>query len=285
MNEISLAQATRILLAGWVRIAIAALVGGAILVGLAFASDPIYKSEVVLLPKESSPTSGLASQLGQFGGIAGLIGLNAGGSKVRDESLAVLRSRAFVSEFIKRNDLLPRLTLASKNLFRTHAGKNMDLQDAIKYFDSNVRTIYDDKKLGIIRITIRWRDPETAASLANGMAAQLNQEIREQAIQESTSNVEYLRSELQKSQLVFLSQAIGTLLEGEIKRLMIARGSEEYAFRILDPAQPAVRPEWPRPVFMGAIGCLIGGLLAILSLILPSMARSDMRSMPEKRST
>ena len=107
MNEVSLGQVVRILLAGWVRITIAGLVGVAVFVAVALASDKIYESDVVLFPKDSSPTSGLTSQLGQLGGIAGLIGLNVGGSKVRDESLAVLRSRAFVSEFIKRNDLLP----------------------------------------------------------------------------------------------------------------------------------------------------------------------------------
>lgn len=285
MNEVSLGQVVRILLAGWVRITIAGLVGVAVFVAVALASDKIYESDVVLFPKDSSPTSGLTSQLGQLGGIAGLIGLNVGGSKVRDESLAVLRSRAFVSEFIKRNDLLPQLSRASAVPFRPYRGKNMDLVDAIEYFESKVRTIYDDKKLGTVRITIRWRDPVIAANLANSMATDLNRDVREQAIRESTSNVEYLRSQLEKSQLVSLSQSIGTLLEGEIKRLMIARGSEEYAFRILDPAQPATRPEWPRPVFMGVLGGLIGGVLAFLSLILPSIVRSEERNMTEKQPT
>lgn len=255
------------------------------MVALALASDKIYESDVVLFPKESSPASGLTSQLGQLGGIAGLIGLNVGNSRVRDESLAVLRSRVFVSEFIKRNDLLPQLTRASAMPFRPYTGKNMDLLDAVEFFESKVRTVYDDKKLGIIRITIRWRDPVIAANLANDMAINLNREVREQAIRESSSNLEYLRSELEKSQLVSLSQSIGTLLEGEIKRLMIARGSEDYAFRILDPAQPAVRPEWPRPVFMGVLGVLIGGMLAFLSLILPSVMRSEGRNMTDKQST
>lgn len=271
MSELSLGQVVRMLLARWVRVAVTGLLGGAIFVAIALVSDKVYESDVVLLPKESSPSSALTSQLGQLGGIAGLMGLNLGGSKIRDESVAVLRSRAFVSEFIRRNDLLPQLTRASATPFRSYAGKNMDLVDAVEYFESKVRTIYDDKKLGTVRITIRWRDPIIAAKLANNMAIQLNKEVREQTIRESTNNIEYLRSELQKSQLVALSQSIGSLLEGEIKRLMVARGSEEYAFRIIDPAQPASRPEWPRPVLMGVLGTLIGGVLALLSLVMPSV--------------
>lgn len=273
MNDLSLGQVARILRSGWIRMTVAGLVGGAVCVTVALASDKIYESEVVLLPKESSSSSGLASQLGHLGGVAGLMGLNLDSFRVRDESVAVLRSRAFVSEFIRRNALLPQLTEASATPFRSRAGKTMDMRDAVEYFESRVRTLYDDKKLGTVRITIRWQDPVIAARLANVMASQLNKDVREHAIRDSTRNIEYLRSELEKSQLLSLSQSIGTLLEGEIKRLMIARGSEEYAFRVLDPALPATRPVWPRPVFLGVMGVLLGSVLAFLSLILPSIVR------------
>jgi uncharacterized protein involved in exopolysaccharide biosynthesis len=198
------------------------------------------------------------------------MGLNLGGSKVRDESIAVLRSRAFSTEFIQRNNLLPQLAQAKAMPFVSSPGK-LKMQDAVDYLDSHVRTIYDDKKLGIVKITIRWQDPALAASLANDMARQLNIKVREQVINEATSNVSYLRSELEKSQLVALSQAIGSLMENELKRLMLARGSEEYAFRILDPAMPPARPVWPRPVFMAALGILLGGMLAFFSLLVPHL--------------
>ena len=268
MKDISLNQIVSLLLARWIRIAIVAAVTGAIFAAVAFSSDKVFQSSVVLFPQESSTSSGLMSQLGQLGGIAGLMGLNVGGSKLRDESIAVLRSRAFSSEFIRRNDLLPQLTQAKALPFMSPAHQ-MKMQDAVDYFDANVRTIYDDKKLGIVRITIRWQDPNRAANLANDMARQLNMEVRDRVIREATNNIAYLHSELEKSQLVSLSQAIGSLLENELKRLMMARGSEEYAFRILDPAAPATRQVWPRPVFMGAMGVFIGGALAFLILLLP----------------
>lgn len=273
MKEMSLNQMVSLLLARWIRITIVATVTGAIFAAVALSSDRVFESSVVLFPQESSTSSGLMSQLGQLGGIAGLMGLNVGGSKLRDESIAVLRSRAFCSEFIRRNDLIPQLTKAKALPFMTPA-RPMKMQDAVDYLDKNVRTIYDDKKLGIVRITMRWQDPNLAANLANDMARQLNMEVRERVIREASNNVTYLRSEIEKSQLVSLSQAIGSLLEGELKRLMMARGSEEYAFRILDPASPATRPVWPRPVFMAAMGIFIGGVLAFLSVLLPHLLRT-----------
>jgi uncharacterized protein involved in exopolysaccharide biosynthesis len=268
MKEMSLNQLVSLLLAGWVRITIAAIATGVIFAAVGISSDKVFESSVVLFPQESSNSAGLTSQLGQLGGIAGLMGLNLGGSKVRDESLAVLRSRVFSAAFIQQHDLIPQLTRAKALPFMSSASQ-MKMQDAIDYFDSKIRTIYDDKKLGTVKITMRWQDAAGAATLANEMARQLNLQVRQQVIQEATNNITYLRSELQNSQLVSISQAIGSLLEGELKRLMLARGSEEYAFRILDPAQPATRPVWPRPVFMAALGILLGGMLAFLSLVLP----------------
>lgn len=280
MKDISFNQLVSMMLAGWIRILVGAIVTGAIFLAVALSSNKVYESSVVLFPQESSTSSGLMSQLGQLGGIAGLMGLNLGGSKVRDESLAVLRSRAFVSEFIQRNELLPQLSKAKALPFTTP--RVLKMQDAIDYFESKVRTIYDDKKLGIVRITLRWQDAETAANLANDMARQLNLKVRGQVIQEATDNIAYLRSELEKSQLVSLSQAIGSLLEGELKRLMVARGGEEYAFRVLDPALPAIRQVWPRPVFMAALGIVIGGMLAFLSLLLPHLLSGPSRAEPTR---
>ena len=228
----------------------------------------------MLLPRGSLGWSGLTSQLGQLSGIAGLMGLNLDGSRVRDESLAVLRSRAFVADFIRRNSLVPQLTAARAMPFWPRARKTMDMVDAVEYFEAKVRIIYDDKKLGIVRITIRWPEPAAAASLANSMASRAEQGgSRTGHPRIDERNVEYLRTELEKSQLVALSQSISTLLEGEMKRLMIARGREDYAFRVLDPAQPAIRPVWPRPVFLGVLGLLLGAVLGLVSLLWPAIVR------------
>jgi uncharacterized protein involved in exopolysaccharide biosynthesis len=273
MNDLSLREVARAVWSGWRRITVAGLLGGAICVVVSLASNKVYESEVVLFPKEFSPSSGLTSQLGQIGGLAGLMGLNLGGSGVRDESLAVLRSRVFVSDFIQQNALLPQLAEASAMRLWPFPPKTMRMRDGVDYFESKVRTVYDDKQLGVVRITIRWPEPVAAAALANRMASQLNNKVREEAIRESTRNVEYLRAELDKSQLVSLSQSMSSLLEGEMQRLMVARGREDYAFRILDPAEPATRPAWPRPVFLGVLGLLLGAVLGLLSLLLPSIVR------------
>ena len=46
--------------------------------------------------------------------------------------------------------------------------------------------------------------------------------------------------------VVSLQQSIGRVLESEMQRLMLARGNEEFSFRIIDPAKPPKLPSEPK---------------------------------------
>jgi len=46
----------------------------------AWLATPWYRAEVLLIPAESRTNQGLAAQLGQFGGLAGLAGITLGSS-------------------------------------------------------------------------------------------------------------------------------------------------------------------------------------------------------------
>jgi len=49
---------------------------------------------------------------------------------------------------------------------------------------------------------------------------------------------------------------------------MLARGREEYAFRVLDPAVAAERPSSPRPLLWTALGLFLGAVLSIFFVLL-----------------
>ncbi|MEI2420246.1 hypothetical protein V6O07_08225, partial [Arthrospira platensis SPKY2] len=83
---------------------------------------------------------------------------------------------------------------------------------------------------------VEWTDADTAAAWATALVRRLNASLRNQAIQESETNIEFLRSELSQTNLVTLQQSIGRLLDSELQKLMLARGNEEFAVKVLDPA-------------------------------------------------
>jgi uncharacterized protein involved in exopolysaccharide biosynthesis len=244
-----------------------ATVGFAVIGGV-FANtlEKKYHAEIVLLPREASPAGSIVSQLGQLGGLASLVGVGVS-SKTRDESLAVLRSRAFARSFIERQRISEQLEAASKPLIRLGSARRWDTSAAVEFFEASVRTVFDDKKTGSVKIVIEWNDPSIAAVWANAMAQQLNDEIRANAIQEAERNVDYLKAEIEKAKYVSLTQSIGNLLEDEIRRLMIARGTVDYAYRIVDPAVPPRKPVWPKPVLLTLTSGALGFVLAIVFLV------------------
>ena len=64
--------------------------------------------------------------------------------------------------------------------------------------------------------------------------------------------------------MVALQQSIGRLLESELQKLMLARGNDEFAFRIVDSAQaPRVRFK-PRRTLIVIGATFLGGMVAVL---------------------
>ena len=74
----------------------------------------IYKAEAVLIPAESKQSNGLAGLASQFGGLAGIAGvdLGSGGADKTQLALEILQSRKFTSSFIEKHSILPDLMAA-----------------------------------------------------------------------------------------------------------------------------------------------------------------------------
>lgn len=236
-----------------------------------------FEAEVVMIPQEMTAGSGLLSQMGQLGGLANLVGLGPS-SKGREEALAVLRSRSFVSRFIQEQGIAGELEKSmSRSLpfVRNSAPeRQIPMSDMVDFFDKSVRTVFDDKKTNAVKISITWHDPAIAAAWANAMAAQLNRDTRARAIEDAEFNIRYLTLELDSAKLVSLKNSIAELLQTEIQRLMMARGSREYAYRVVDPAVPPAHPVWPKLVPIMVLSMLVGILLAALWVILRFLAFS-----------
>jgi len=210
-----------------------------------------YNAITVLSPVSNTSNgqfgSGLSSLISQFGGLASLAGLSASGDSKRAESLAVLQDEAPTEKYIAQNRLLPVLFDKQWNA-STQRWKNTDpdkvptLWKANQYFEKQIRSVTSDSKTGIVTLNIKWKDPHAAAKWANDLVRMTNEYLRAKAIAESERNVAYLNGEAAKTDVVQVKQAIYAILQTEINKEMLARGSEEYALKVLDPAVPPERP-------------------------------------------
>lgn len=222
-----------------------------------------YQATIVLSPVSNTNTGGMGSGMAsQLGGLAALAGISVGGDSKKSESLAVLQSEALTEKYIDQNKLLPILYKHdwddTKGTWKTKSADVPTLWKANQYFKKSVRGIATDAKTGIVTLTITWKDPIIAANWANGLVKMTNEFLRAEAISESERNIAYLSEEAAKTNIVEAQKAIYTILEGEINKAMLARGSEQYAFKILDPARPSEKASSPLKSLWVVIG-LFGG--------------------------
>jgi uncharacterized protein involved in exopolysaccharide biosynthesis len=174
--------------------------------------------------------------------------------------------------FIEDRGLLPVLLAddwdeAAGRWKETDPAKQPDMRDAIRYFDQNLRRVSEDTETSLVTLFIQWTDPVLAADWANDLVGRLNHTMRERALATAEENVAYLRNELAETTIATLSQSIGTLLEAELQKLMLARGTEEFAFKVIDAAEIPKQRAWPSRRLILILGAFVGGIFSVIVII------------------
>lgn len=237
-----------------------------------------YEASVLLLPvaRESSSDklgglSAIASQL-SVGGLSELAGLS-NSSSFKAESVATLQSDALTEQYIQHNNLLPIL-YSEKWDPKLGTWKNQDpdkvptLWKANETFKKTIRQVSTNPKTGLVTLAIRWKDPKLAARWANDLVKLTNDYLRSRSLSESEQHIAYLQEQLAKTNIVPLQQSLYALMESEIKNQMLARGRDEYALRVIDPATVPEKAISLGRAAMGLIGFAVGAFATAAFLFL-----------------
>jgi uncharacterized protein involved in exopolysaccharide biosynthesis len=267
-DEVSLLDLWKILWQGkWHIIGVVGIFGVLSIV-YALTATEWYRAEVLLAPAKEDASGGFPGNLGGVGNLASLAGLRFS-SNESAEAIAVLESRDFTRSFIEDKNLLPVL-LADQWDAELDRWKNdnpedwPDMRDAIKFFSENVRSVSEDVENGLVTLSVEWRDPEIAATWARDLVARVNNHLRLRALSEAERNVDYLREQLSSTNVATLRESIGSLLELELQKLMLARGNEEFAFRVIDSAQIPKERSRPNRILIVVSSVLLGGFLSVV---------------------
>ena len=264
-DEISLGDLWRIIWQGkWV-VASITLIFAVGSVAYALMATEWYRSEALLSPADARSTSPIS---GQLSGLAALAGVSVGGPG-NAEALAVLESRGFLRAFIQEHGILPLLFEdqwdKERQDWRPEVGDEPpDVRDAIEHFRKNILKVHQNRETQLVTIAVEWTDPDVAAEWVAIIVRRLNDRLRERALQEAETNVAYLQSEMAKTSLVTLQQSIGRLLESELQKLMLARGNEEFAFKIVDPPEPPKERVRPNRSMTAVLGTMLGGIVGMV---------------------
>ena len=244
------------------------LLGG---VALAVLLPPVYRSEVVMAPVEDD-MSAAADVVNQLGGIAQLAGIALPKESKRAMYVATLKSRVLTEAFIEQNNLLPILFPrkwdgGAKRWKSDDPLKQPAAWDGFRLFDTHIRTIQDDRRTGLVTLTIEWRDPIEAAQWANELVARANSRLRGEAIAESTQTIKYLGEQLDAAPVIEVRQLLFRLVANETKKIAVAKAREEFAFRVIDPAAIARKRSAPNRILIIGLG-LVLGMLVVTGILL-----------------
>ena len=270
-DEIDLLELIRTLLQAWKSIVGITILCTGLAVAYALYVPESFKAET-LLASAQEERSGASTALGQFGGLAAMAGVAIPSDTNLEQVMATLQSRKFLKVFIDKNKLQPILfediwdQVNQSWIVESKEDQPTD-QDAIKSLKS-ILSLDEDKKSGLITLSISWKDPEVAAQWANDLVQQLNEQLREQAITDSQNRVGYLEKELAKTTLQDMRAVLYNLLESEKQKAMLANVNEDFALEVIDPAvAPEVR-EKPNRKLIVALGGVCGGFLGIFSVFI-----------------
>jgi uncharacterized protein involved in exopolysaccharide biosynthesis len=229
-----------------------------------------YKAEISLLQADRKSVS---STLSQIGGLASLAGIDLGtGSSESQMSLAVLKSSDTARAFIEERNLVPVVLFEQwdsvAHKWKQSGAKTPDIRDAVQRFKESIRQISEDRRTGVVTLSITWTDSETAANWANEYVVEVNNRLRRQAEAEAEANIAYLRKELESTNVTALQQSLGRVLEVEMQKLLIARGTEQFAFRIIDKAVPPKRRFSPKKMQITGLSGAVGLVLSVLYVLM-----------------
>jgi uncharacterized protein involved in exopolysaccharide biosynthesis len=233
---------------------------GFVAIGVAYAllATEKFRAEVVLT---AAGQRSMPGALNQLGGLAALAGVTIGSNSVA-VPVAVLESDGLARQFIEEMKI-------EDVLLGDDPPDDADIRDAILVFSRDVRRVYEDRRTGLVTLTIEWHDPLVAAQWANQLVARLNERMRRQALEEAERNVAYLRREMSSSDVVSQQQSIGRVLEAEMQKLVLARGNEEFALRIVDRATPPKQRFSPKRT----VTVLLAGILGFISSVVFLLGR------------
>lgn len=225
-------------------------------VSYALLAKEKFRAEVIM---SSSGQRSIPNALNQLGGLAALAGVSIGSNNVA-VPVAVLQSRGLAKEFIEEMKI-------QDELLKGKSGDDLDARDAVTVFVEDVRTVFEERRTGIVTLTIEWTDPTVAADWANKLVARLNDRLRSQALEEAERNVAYLRKEMAATDVVSQQQSIGRVLEAEMQKLLLARGNDDFALKILDRATPPKKRSSPKRTVIVVVAAILGFLVSVSYLL------------------
>jgi uncharacterized protein involved in exopolysaccharide biosynthesis len=249
----------------------------------------IYKSSATLIPTTSDEQNGAGALASRFGGLASMAGISLGGSGVDKTKIAIetLKSREFLSEFIKRHELKTQLlavkTWNAENntliynddvynantkvwTWKTQSQWKKDPlptdQEAVEKLLKNI-TVNLNEKSSLVTISAMHFSPFIAQQWVQWLIDDINQYMRQQDISDAKKSIEYLSNKLEETSVAEMQKIFYELIEQQTKTKMLAEIRDQYVLKIIDPPTVPEKKDNPKRAIICLVATLLGGMFGV----------------------
>ncbi len=247
-----------------------------IAVAIAFTREPVYRADTLLAPTSTDSNSrrGLNAFASQFGGLASLAGVSMGDGSNINTAIATLKSRKFITQFIDEFKLTPILFEKqwSKETKQWKVKKPSN-EKVYKKFSKNMLNVTRNQKTRLITVSLEWKDPNQAAQWLNNLIKKLNEELRQQTIDNAKRSIAYLQEQVNETSLAELQNMLYRIIEEHTKNITLAKVNDEYVMKVIDPAVPPETRSKPNRKLIVSFGFLIGVMLGVFLALVANNKR------------
>lgn len=260
----------------------------------ALSQPNVYTASALLAPAQDE---GGGRMSGQLAGLASLAGVNLGRDGVNKTVIAkeVVRSRAFLTDFIHRHELaVPLMAVESWHMEREEWVINREIYnpdtgtwgtddegesleptdwDLVEDFRERL-SVSENKDNGMVTVSLTTLSPAASKEWVELLIRDLNDHMRDQDVAEAEASVQYLESKLQETNIAGMQQVFYQLIESETRTIMLANAQREYVFKTIDPAVVPQEKSGPKRALICVLATMLGGMLGVFLVFMLAFIRS-----------
>lgn len=244
-----------------------------------------YRSSVIVAPSKESQGGGVES--GAIGGVAALAGIQLGRGVMNDFDLALklLESNDFVQAFILKHGIQAevfaskgwdangeffkydddRINVVTKKLisqFKSDGGEPSG-SELVRAFKKKF-SIELDKEKKFVAVSYSSFSPIFSRDVVEWIVSDLNAYMKERAVSEAERNIAYLNQQVEQTAVSEMRDVFFTLIQEQIKSIMLAKTRSEYVFQVVDSARIPDRRVSPNRPLLVLVSILMGFFFACL---------------------
>lgn len=250
----------------------------------------VYKSDALLAPSFGENGSNYNFN-NQIGGLASLAGIKVGGSSSADPlslALEIVKTRVFVKQFIDKYEVGPQIYATKgwdeakkyweydSTLYdpekKTWVGAKVGDHNLYKSFLSNL-DVRQLKGSGMVMISYTSYSPKFAQFCVEKIVRELNEYVREDMVHEAQNKINYLEEQIAATNISQMQGVFYSLIEQQLKTIMLASARDEYVLKTVDPAVVPERKQGPNRVFGVFLSSSFAFVFAVLFVVVREIVR------------